>query len=196
MKKRVTDDDQEQAMRASELNDIPCSVSRTLGLIGDKWTMMILRECFMGKRRFEEFEGNLGISRHILSQRLKKLVDNGVLRKQPYGERGRRMEYKLTEKGFDIYPVIVTMLAFGDKWEADEGAPLDLMHLPRNKDVMPHRSKPQLICSECGEPLDARDVRPTLGAAMCRHFEQLGPEGFDEKIPYYKGVRPASNDKS
>ncbi len=111
-------------MRWEELDREPCSLARSLSIVGDRWTLLVLRECFLRVRRFEEFEQRLGIARHVLADRLKKLTDAGVLTKVPYQERPRREEYRLTEKGLDLYPVMLSLLDWGDKWMSGaEGPP-------------------------------------------------------------------------
>src|ERR1700753_1317686 len=104
----------ETLMKWNELEEEPCSVARTVAVIGDRWSLLILRECFLRKRRFEAFESSLGITRHLLSDRLKKLVRFGVLRKIPYRESPKRYEYILTERGLDLYPVIMSIVHWGD----------------------------------------------------------------------------------
>jgi len=89
-------------MRWSELGEERCSIARTVAIIGDRWTLLILRDCFLRVRRFEDFEARLGVTRHILADRLKKLVAEGVLRKVAYHERPVRYEYRLTQKGLDL----------------------------------------------------------------------------------------------
>ena len=146
-------------MRWEELDREPCSLARSLSVIGDRWTLLVLRECFLRVRRFEEFEQRLGIARHVLADRLKKLTDAGVLRKEPYQERPRREEYRLTEKGLDLYPVMLSLLDWGDKWmSGPEGPPL----LRRHK-ACGHVAHAVHTCSECGEPLDARSMKVELG---------------------------------
>lgn len=142
-------------MRWDELEEQNCSVSRTLSVIGDRWTMMVLRCCFMRVRRFEEFQMKLGIARRVLSERLQKLVEKGVLRKEPYQERPTRYEYRLTQKGLDLYPVIMAMVAWGDRYMVgEEGIPMRHRHLPCG-----HAFHAVSTCSECGETLDPRQVR-------------------------------------
>ncbi len=146
-------------MRWRDLKDEPCSVARTLSVIGDRWTLMVLRDCFMGLKRFEHFEASLGITRHVLADRLKKLVDEGVLKKVPYGEAPVREEYRLTERGFDLYPVVLSIVQWGDKHMADErGAPIVRRH---EKCGNPLEGK--MVCAECGDELDARDITAEIG---------------------------------
>lgn len=141
-------------MRWRDLDKETCSVARTLSVIGDRWTLLILRDCFLGVRRFEQFENNLGVTRHVLSDRLKKLVKDGVLRKEPYGERPLRHEYRLTDKGFDLYPVVMSIVHWGDV-HMDEGKGAPVIHKHK---ACGHHMHGQMVCSECGEPLDARGV--------------------------------------
>ncbi len=141
-------------MRWEELDREPCSLARALSVVGDRWTLVILRDCFLGVRRFDAFESRLGITRHILADRLKKLVDADVLEKRPYQERPRREEYRLTEKGLDLYPVILSLVHWGDRYMPGEHGP-PVRHRHRH---CGQRMRGVLVCSECGEPLHARDV--------------------------------------
>lgn len=146
-------------MRWEDLDQEPCSVARTLSVIGDRWTLIILRDCFLGVRRFEQFESRLGITRHVLTDRLKKLVQNEVLIKTLYQERPRREEYRLTEKGLALHPVIMSLVQWGNTYMADErGAPLVHIHK-----TCGHRMSPVTVCSHCGEPVTARDIRVEAG---------------------------------
>ena len=97
-------------MKWDELEEEPCSLARTVGVIGDRWSLLILRECFLRTRRFEGFQSALGITRHLLAERLKKLVRLGVLRRIPYQESPKRHEYILTQKGLDLYPIIMSIV--------------------------------------------------------------------------------------
>lgn len=142
-------------MRWQELDQQPCSLARTLAVIGDRWTLLILRDCFLGVRRFEHFQSRLGITRHVLTDRLYKLVEHGVLIKQPYQQRPRREEYRLTEMGMELHPVIIHLVQWGDRHLADRrGAPL--FHIHRQ---CGHRLRAQLTCAECGTGVTARDVQ-------------------------------------
>src|ERR1700722_8611094 len=134
-------------MRCDELGDERCSIARTVSVIGDRWTLLILRDCFLRVRRFEEFEARMGITRHILADRLRKLVAEGVLKKVPYHESPARYEYRLTQKGLDLYPVLMSIVHWGDTYAAGRaGRPLLLQHM-----ACGHQFDPVLTCSECGE---------------------------------------------
>src|SRR5882757_2778736 len=116
-------------MRAAELAEERCSIARPAALLGDRWTLVILRQSFSGTKRFEDFQSALGISRSLLSERLGRLVDAGVLRREPYKDSVRtRDRYRLTEMGFDLYPVLMAMREWGDRYMADEGPPIEVRH--------------------------------------------------------------------
>lgn len=142
-------------MRWEELAQQPCSLARTLSVVGDRWTLLVLRESFLGIRRFDEFEMRLQITRHVLADRLKKLVEAEVLHKVAYQQRPLREEYCLTEKGRDLYPAVLALVNWGDRHMSGvEGAPI--RHVHRSCGAAMHGV---LVCSECGEPLAPRDVR-------------------------------------
>jgi DNA-binding HxlR family transcriptional regulator len=141
-------------MKWEELSEQRCSVARALAVIGDRWTLMVLRDCFLGVRRFEAFQARLGISRSIIAERLKLLVDEGLLRKEAYQDRPARHEYRLTQKGLDLHPIIMSIVRWGDAHYAGESGP-PLVH--RHK-ACGHDFAPVMTCSECGEAIGARDV--------------------------------------
>jgi DNA-binding HxlR family transcriptional regulator len=135
-----------------------CSVARTLELVGERWTLLILRDAFLGVTRFDEFQARLGISRNVLGQRLTRLVEAGVLAKVAYSEHPPRFDYRLTERGRDLWPVINAMRQWGDKHAAPDGPPLRLIHQQCGE-----ISEAQLVCSACGEPIGPRDVKAIRG---------------------------------
>lgn len=144
-------------MRWTDIENEACSVARTLAVIGDSWTMLIIRDAFLRVRRFDDFQKNLGISRHRLSERLKKLVDYGVLSKESY--QANRYEYRLTEQGLELYPILITMAKWGDKWMDDgKGVPMLYKH-----NLCDQHFKPVVVCSECNEPIDPHEVTPSIG---------------------------------
>jgi DNA-binding HxlR family transcriptional regulator len=143
-------------------------------VIGDRWTLLILRECFLRTRRFEGFQSALGITRHLLAERLKKLVRQGVLRRIPYQESPKRYEYILTQKGLDLYPVMMALVHWGDTHMVDErGRPLLHEHRKCGK-----LFDPVMVCSECGEPLLAKEVVHTHPGPGAR---TAAPPPKDEK---------------
>src|SRR2546430_1108714 len=103
-------------------NDL-CSVAGTLEILGERWTMLVLREAFLGTHRFDDFHRNIGCARNILSERLQKLVANEILERRPYSDRPPRFEYRLTEKGIDLWPAIVALMQWGDRYVAGERGP-------------------------------------------------------------------------
>lgn len=151
-------------MKWEALANEACSVARTVAVIGDRWTLMILRDAFLGVRRFDDFQARLGISRTIIAERLKHLTDEGVLRKVAYQDRPLRHEYRLTDKGLDLHPVVMAIVRFGDAHYAGEAGP-PVLH--RHK-ACGHDFHPVQTCSECGEAVAARDVeaRPGPGSQM------------------------------
>jgi len=146
-------------MKWNELSEQPCSVARSVAVIGDRWTLMILRDCFLGVRRFEAFQSRLGISRTIVADRLKHLTDEGVLRRAAYQENPTRHEYRLTEKGMELHPVVMAIVHWGDRHYAGEAGP-PLLH--RHK-ACGHDFHAVQTCSECGEAVEARSVETRAG---------------------------------
>lgn len=135
-----------------------CSVAQCLEVVGEWWSMLILRDAFMGVTRFDEFHERLGISRNILNQRLNRLVDAGILVRVPYQQHPPRSDYRLTDKGRELWPVLNAMRQWGDKHEAPDGPPLVLTHKACGQ-----FTEAVLVCSTCGEPLGPRDVRASAG---------------------------------
>jgi DNA-binding HxlR family transcriptional regulator len=151
-------------MRWDEVETLPCSIARSLSVVGDRWTLLILRDSFLGARRFEDFQQRLGLARHRLSDRLNRLVEDGVLKKTPYQDKPLRHEYRLTEKGRDLYPVLLSLVRWGDRWmDQGKGPPVVYRH-----NTCGHMTTPVLSCSECGEPLQAREVTPLTGPGLRR----------------------------
>lgn len=135
----------------------PCSVARTLQIIGDRWSFLILREAWFGVRRFDEMIEKLGIATNILSDRLARLVETGVFRKEPYRKGGDRFEYRFTEMGHDLYRPMIVMMRWGDRWLSDGKPPLRLRHRLCNSDF-----EPLVVCSHCKEPIVANETDYTL----------------------------------
>jgi DNA-binding HxlR family transcriptional regulator len=138
-----------------------CSIARTLGVVGEKWTLLILREAFYGVRRFDDFHTALGCARNLLASRLKTLVAHGLLERVGYtDERGRgRHEYKLTDKGRDLFPVVVALMQWGDRWTADEAGPaVQMFHRECGAPVTA-----ELTCGAGHSALGARDIAAVPG---------------------------------
>jgi DNA-binding HxlR family transcriptional regulator len=156
-------------MQRASFEDMHCSVAQCLEVVGEWWTLLIVRDAFLGVRRFDDFQARLGISRNILTQRLITLVEAGVFDKVPYSEHPPRYEYRLTAKGRDLWPVLTTMRQWGDKWAAPDGPPLKLIHTGCGKvtTLVP-------TCSKCGEPMTERDVRPVKGPGAREELLEAG----------------------
>jgi DNA-binding HxlR family transcriptional regulator len=139
-----------------------CSVAGSLELVGERWTLLIVRDAFMGARRFEDFQRRTGMARNVLTDRLNSLVEDGIFTRVPYQEHPVRHEYRLTEKGIDLWPVVVSLLQWGDRHVYPGRAPVLLVHKGCGGAVDDHR-----ICQTCGARLGARDVvaRPGIGSA-------------------------------
>jgi DNA-binding HxlR family transcriptional regulator len=141
-------------MKWHEISAQRCSIARALSVIGDSWTMLVVRELFNGNRRFGGILTATGAPPAILSERLRTLERDGVVDKRPYSARADRFEYRLTEQGRDLYPVLVTLMAWGDRWmSGGEPPPVRLHHVDCG-----HDTHPTLVCSACREPIDARTM--------------------------------------
>lgn len=156
-------------MPLSDIGHQACPVARSILTIGDPWTLMVLRELFLGSHRFDELQAQTGVSPHLLSVRMRGLLKAGIVERQPYQTRPLRYEYRLTEKGLDLWPLIMALRAWGDRWhDWPEGRPVKLRHQACGK-----RAEPRLMCSACGEPMGAHDVslevsRSALAARQAR----------------------------
>jgi DNA-binding HxlR family transcriptional regulator len=139
-------------------SEMHCSVAQCLEVVGEWWSLLIVRDAFLGVTRFDDFQKRLGISRNVLNQRLARLVEADVLVKVPYTEHPPRHDYRLTDKGRDLWPVLTTMRQWGDMYAAPDGPPLELTH-----ESCGRISEPRMICSSCGEPIGPRDVTAITG---------------------------------
>jgi DNA-binding HxlR family transcriptional regulator len=138
-----------------------CSVARTLDVIGEWWTMLIVRDAFRGVTRFEDFHRGLGIARTVLSARLDRLVDLGIFTRRQYSDHPPRSEYLLTEKGRDLAPALIALTEWGDRWAAPDGPPILYRHSTCGSDV-----GHQVVCSTCGRVDDPAEVRALPGSGM------------------------------
>ena len=149
-------------MRSADLIHQQCSVARPATLLGDPWTLVILRQAFSRVRRFDEFQRHLGISRSLLAERLNNLVEAGILRREPYKDEIRtRQEYRLTQKGLDLYPALMALREWGDKYMAEDGPPIELSHRGCGGEPSVH-----LTCDRCGEEVSARDAEVAPGPGL------------------------------
>jgi DNA-binding HxlR family transcriptional regulator len=170
-------------VRWQEISALPCSIARTLAVVGDRWAILVLREALNGVTRFDQFQAHLGVARNVLAARLRHLVEQGVLERVPYGTHPGRFAYELTERGRALYPVVLSLLSWGDSWLAgDDGPPVRLEHRGCGQ-----RFSPQLVCSECGEPLAVGEVRAVAGPGLLR------PGGSSPARSLVSGARPRSS---
>ncbi len=141
-------------MRGVSLSTLRCSIARALDVVGERWTLLILRDAFNGVRRFEDFAASLPLARNVLTDRLQTLVAHGILRRHRYQERPERYEYRLTAKGMELYPVLIALLQWGDRHLAGEaGPPVEVGHT-----ACGHRAAAAVVCTGCGQTLTARDT--------------------------------------
>ncbi|MGW4893104.1 winged helix-turn-helix transcriptional regulator [Kitasatospora sp. NPDC004240] len=163
------------------------ALARSAAIVGDPWTMLIVRDVALGLHRFDELQRDLGVATNVLSQRLERLVDAGVLRREPYARGPERYEYRLTAKGRDLVPVLLALTAWGDRWEAGEaGPPLVVRHHGCG-----HRTRAEVTCAACGAELTADRVdylpgpggRRDRGTALIPTVLTAPDEGPDGRPP-------------
>ncbi len=146
-------------MKRVDTSEWPCTIARSAAVLGDHWNLLLIRQACLGMRRFDDFQGELGIGRNMLSIRLNGLVDEGLLRRVEYQNNPPRHEYRLTDKGRAVYPVLAAMAAWGEQWlSGPEGTPIVLHHTTCNHDM-----HAVVVCSECAEPLNVHNVVATAG---------------------------------
>ena len=152
-------------MRRTRFDDWDCSIARSVDILGDWWTPMVIRSALLGARRFEHFADGLGIPRNVLTERLNRLVEEGIMVKTEYQDRPVRYEYRLTDKGVGLYPVIVSLLEWGNRWLdwGEDGPPVHLVDRTTGEVV-----EPVLVDARTGTRLDPRSttavyVRPGTG---------------------------------
>jgi DNA-binding HxlR family transcriptional regulator len=146
-------------MLGNDYDNQTCSIAGALEVVGERWSLLIVRDVLLGLRRFDQLQANLGIARNVLQTRLTRLLDHGVLERSLYQEHPPRYEYRLTEKGLDLWPAIVALMQWGDRYDAPAaGPPVLLEHRDCGGKVDEHR-----ICETCGARLTVRDVRALAG---------------------------------
>jgi DNA-binding HxlR family transcriptional regulator len=154
-------------------DDQACSIAATLEVVGARWTVLILRDVFRGVRRFGELRDDLGIARNLLSDRLSRLVEHGVLEKVPYQQRPVRYEYRLTAKGADLSPALIALMRWGDHWYAEGGPPVELVH------------------DRCGTPLEQRPLCPACDQFVSPgHIRSRPGPGRPDRTRPSPGDRP------
>jgi DNA-binding HxlR family transcriptional regulator len=139
-------------------DDQNCSIARALAVIGERWTLLVLREVLLGRRRFQEIRRNTGIATNILTDRLQTLVNHDVLERRRYSEQPEAFEYAPTQKALDATPVLVALMQWGDRYDAPHGPPRTLVH-----GGCGHETRPVMHCSHCEEPIEARELRVRAG---------------------------------
>jgi DNA-binding HxlR family transcriptional regulator len=139
-----------------------CSIAKALEVVGERWSLLIVRDVMNGRRRFDELQGGLGIARNVLSARLQRLVDEDILERRPYQRNPERYEYFLTEKGLDLWPALVALLGWGDRHSPEPaGPPMLIVHKECGGPV-----NDRGICETCDKILNARDARALPGPGL------------------------------
>ncbi len=162
-------------MRWDDVNLQSCSIARSAAIFGDRWTLLILREIFMRIRRFSDLQKTLGITKHRLSDRLNRLLEAGILYKELYDEAHKRFEYKLTEKGLELYPILIAIVQWGDKWESDDdGVPMEYIHKDCGKLALP-----KLCCTECDGEIHARNTVAKPGPGVMNKISRNEDTGLN-----------------
>ena len=152
-------------MGSTSFGDLHCSLSRTLDLVGDRWTLLVVRDLALGISRFDAIARNLRVSRKVLTQRLQTLAEQGLVERTAYQDNPLRYDYRLTDKGNDLSLVLLAMQTFGDKWSfAEEGPPLQWRHL-----LCGELASPVQCCDQCGEPLRPGEALPLRGPSFDEH---------------------------
>jgi DNA-binding HxlR family transcriptional regulator len=147
-------------MRRTSFEGMPCSIAQCLEAVGEWWTVLILRDAFLGVTRFDAFQRRLGIARNVLAQRLTHLIEHGILDRVAYQENPVRYDYRLTDKGRDLWPVLTMMRQWGDRWAAPDGPPLAAVHVPCG-----HITVAVPVCHECGKTMELSDIKTVAGPA-------------------------------
>ncbi|MEA2846700.1 MAG: hypothetical protein QOG78_1981, partial [Rhodospirillaceae bacterium] len=162
------------AMRRTSYEQMNCSIASALDVVGEPWTLLIVRDAFYGVRRFDDFQENLGIARNVLTARLKKLVEAGIFRKTAYRQRPLRHEYRLTDKGAALFTVIVGLKQWGDRFgvAARSGKPMDLVNRGDGRPL-----EPVLIDADSGQRLELTNVRAVAGPGA-----DQGTRAFFERL--------------
>lgn len=149
-------------MKRTDTSQWPCTIARSANVLGDAWNLLIIRQACLGTRRFEDFQRTLDVGRNTLTVKLNALVDEGILSRAEYQAQPQRFEYRLTDKGRDVYPILAAMAAWGDRWlTGGEGTPLVLHHTPCDHDM-----RAMVVCDHCAQEVHVRDVRGRPGPGL------------------------------
>jgi DNA-binding HxlR family transcriptional regulator len=148
-------------MHKADLSAQPCSLARSLQIVGEWWSLLVLRDLCFGYNRFEQIHEHLGIARNILKARLDALVEHGMVERRQYQERPDRFEYVPTPMALDLVPAVLALVAWGDRWTAPAGPPVLFLHQPCGHDTVA-----TVVCSQCSEPLVHADLGPHPGPGL------------------------------
>jgi DNA-binding HxlR family transcriptional regulator len=164
-------------MRTTELVKMTCTIARSVDAIGDPWIIMIMKELFLGQRRFDDIQTYTGISPHLLSVRMRKLEKAGIVQRRAYQQRPTRHEYRLTEKGIYLWPILIALKDWSARWgKWPDGEPLKIRHK-----ACGHLTSLKIVCSHCDEPINARDVTQEMSDAMVRERASMARQAAKRK---------------
>ena len=167
-----------KAPTADSSDDAPCSIARALEIMGDRWTILILRDAFRGIRRFDDFRRDLDIARPVLADRLRKLVDNAVMIKVPYQDHPVRYEYRLTSMGMELSPALVALMRWGDRYLSDGRPPTVLVH-----ETCGHELDQGFWCPTCRQTFSPADIASRPGPGTAHRHRTDHPEGAPRVRP-------------
>jgi DNA-binding HxlR family transcriptional regulator len=148
-------------VKRSSVAHFRCSIAQALEIVGEWWTLLVIRNISFGQRRFEAIQADLGIARNVLSDRLNTLVEQGILERVKYQDNPERYEYRATEKGRDLLGVLLALMAWGDKWASPDGKPMLVTHTDCG-----HETDPLVVCSHCGGELQWGHTRVKAGPGL------------------------------
>ena len=164
-------------MRTSDLAKMTCTTAQSVDAIGDPWTLMILKELFLGTKKFDEFQAFTGVSPQLLSMRIRKLEKQRIIERKLYQKNPRRYEYKLTSKGIDLWPVMIALKQFSDRWKKwPKGRPLEIQHKECG-----HVTSGKMACAHCNEPIGAWNVTAIMSTEMIADRRAMSKK-FQRKI--------------
>lgn len=166
-------------MKRTDFSGMYCSAARTLDIVGEWWTLLILRDLFLGNCRFNGLLASLGISKKVLTDRLDTMLAEGIVQLEAYGDGGKRFEYRLTKKGEELGPVLLSLMAWGDKWVFNNEPPVELTHT-----TCGHATSVKTVCDSCGEPINFPNLEGRPGSCV--------PEEEKERWRLLKKASPNS----